>query len=896
MTTMMVVLGMCVVGACGSAQRAMRGDAREARETRTMMRRGTTVKVYKTTRHGRGALDVYFEYHGVNVSGGGEWARMPTDVRVNGVRCARVQRVMDEDEDDVERKGGATCVAIIPNGDVNVMKRRVERVVDFERRVVDGRESTQVWLATTPPMLLVDQTQNHRHAIALLERSKLSKDVTTISSDRQLEMKAVLLGILDRCVNDQRYEESADMKAFVIVDDDDKIFRDEILEEPASALVEPPRGGSAQLFLLDASASQTWGDIIKRRARLFVSRCCVGVSRSSFRFSSHVGNALESMSLIRSPELEPTRHIPPVLSRNCSARGFPYADDVILEFTREQRQTFDDYRSFYKGSYEDMMRSKVEFPLAVSFDEGRSLRAKAKFRGVSSFRDCQRRKSLSVTLRGDGVRLMTGSLGTKFLLVSMCYDDRYVKTFLVLSMAKKLGLFPLAFRYVRLKVRTIPGGQTEHEGLYLMMDDPKASLLRDHNDLNVVVRRRFDPARGTKDPKSVPDVNAFPDTEFNGIAARVRYEKIVLTSETCDALGTACFNALNELLDVDGYLRWLALNTWVHSGDYVDELWLHASNEIGNPRFELNAWDPDDAFESCHHNGEDALIFSDSDAKSDLLYCAEGAIDRVLLRSPYMFERYLEQLNFVLREGIKSDALRAIVKRQETQLRNLLTDKDNATALALLELLKINPSISNASEALDEILGSLNYYETLVNARRRNLLRNPIAYAAWDKNFTTRWLAIPRTSNNSKCSVDVEVQTRSYGIPRQELMIRVSPRSASFALNISFNPNVIYEGVPYAALPEEFVFEFWSNASSGKVPETQSDVETMAKSTTTDVETATCVRSYFGRNYAFENYVIVNFSCEQVDAPLFSIHHRFWHSFSVDVMRSMTVFDMFGCE
>ena len=261
-----------------------------------------------------------------------------------------------------------------------------------------------------------------------------------------------------------------------------------------------------------------------------------------------------------------------------------------------------------------------------------------------------------------------------------------------------------------------------------------------------------------------------------------------------------------------------------------------------------------------------------------------------------MFERYLEQLNFVLREGIKSDSLRAIVKRQEAQLRKLLTGNDDATALALLELLKINPSISSASEALDEILGSLNYYETLVNARRRNLLRNPIAYAAWDKNFTTRWLAIPRTSNNSKCSVDVEVQTRSYGIPRQELMIRVSPRSASFALNISFNPNVIYEGVPYAALPEELVFEFWSNASSGKVPETQSDVETMAKSKTTDVETATCVLSYIGRNYAFENYVIVNFACEQTDAPLFSIHHRFWHSFSVDVMRSMTVFDMFGCE
>ena len=46
------------------------------------------------------------------------------------------------------------------------------------------------------------------------------------------------------------------------------------------------------------------------------------------------------------------------------------------------------------------MRAKSKFALAVRFDEGPRLRATARFRGVSSFRDCERRKSLTVELDG----------------------------------------------------------------------------------------------------------------------------------------------------------------------------------------------------------------------------------------------------------------------------------------------------------------------------------------------------------------------------------------------------------------------------------------------------------------------------------------------------------------
>jgi len=797
-------------------------------------------------------------------------------VLVNGARCDTLSRLKDSNETTQ-----ATCLAIVP-GESTL--RHIERAAELIRSM-DVSEYVQVWLATIPPKLLVDQTQNHRHALKMLQRAAAMS-----SSSAKVPGATIIavLGTLDRFVDDKKYEESSDLKAFVVVDDDDDVVSAMKSMEGDGRLVDLPRGGLAQLFHLNISAAQTREEIISRRRHLFSAGCCVGVSRSDFRLSFQVDGELQTQYTIPSPDFENIRHMSN--SPNCTAPKFPYAEEIVLEFTREQRQTFDDYRAFYKGTFEEMVRSKDDFPLSISFDDGRQMQAKARFRGVSSFRDCEHRKSLSVTLDdGEGVRLSKNSLSNKFLLISMCYDDRYVKTFLVLSMAKKLGLFPYELRYVRLKLRTRGEEEVENLGLYLLMDDPKSSLLRDHNDLAVVVRRRFDPGRATNDPKSIPDVHAHPRTERNDIAARVRYENIVLVSQTCDSEGSKCFVALNELIDIDGYLRWLAMNTWLHCGDYVDELWLHASNEVGNIRFEINAWDPDDAFESCHHGGADALVLA-TDSESQLLWCAEGAIDRVLLRSPDMWRRYLEQLNYVLREGVTNEEVHQIVIKQATQIRRALND--DATALGLLELREIVP-VNTASEAVSQIIGSLNYYESLVNFRRRDLLRNPIAYSVWDANSATNWTTIPHMSSNCTNPVVVKNQTRSYNLPRQEIMFKFQVKNVPFALNISFNPNVLYEGVPYAALPEEFVFEVWSDPLT--VPPAPIIVENMARDSTQVIQE--CTRSFIGRNYAFENYIIVNFSCLPSESEaVFSLHHRFWHSFDVNVTQNMKVNEIFGCS
>ena len=524
----------------------------------------------------------------IMISGGSRVEEAPRTVWVNGrERCAS--------ESFSTTATTATCVIVEAN------ERALRAARDFVREFTSvGR--VQVWVASLPPRLIVDATTNTRHALRTMDDvlNATRTETETKEADFRVATTRVYASFT---VDDRQYEESAEYKAFVIATSHalDSTSR---MRTP----IDPPRAGGAEIFRLDlANATKTIEFIDHHRTRSFYRvTCCVSVGRSTFVLSFDDG----SECTVRSPSRDPVRHLRGTTNDPCVAKdlSLPYPDDITLEFTPSERATFDEYRGFYRGSYEKMMRAKSKFALAVRFDEGPRLRATARFRGVSSFRDCERRKSLTVELDGRGVRLMPGSFGTKFLLISLCIDDRYVKTHLVLSMAKALGTFPHAFRYVRLKVRTRGQKRVEHSGLYLLMDDPKSSLERAHNQLSVVVRRRFDPARKNfTSSKGVPEVKSYPNTDIEAIAGRVRYERVVLASESCE--DKACFDVLNNLIDLEGYLRWMALMTWVESGDYVDELWLYASNENdGKHRFKVHAWDPDDSFESCHHGGEDAIV------------------------------------------------------------------------------------------------------------------------------------------------------------------------------------------------------------------------------------------------------------------------------------------------
>ena len=105
-----------------------------------------------------------------------------------------------------------------------------------------------------------------------------------------------------------------------------------------------------------------------------------------------------------------------------------------------------------------------------------------------------------------------------------------------------------------------------------------------------------------------------------------------------------------------------------------------------------------------------------------------------------MRAHYIKILNEVLRDRLNERALREIVDAQEGQIRRLLNDDD--TALGLLELREIEPSIDSATEAVSEIIGSLRYYRDVINFRRRSLLRDAEAYASFDPSATA-WTSHP---------------------------------------------------------------------------------------------------------------------------------------------------------
>ena len=506
----------------------------------------------------------------------------------------------------------------------------------------------------------------------------------------------------------------------------------------------------------------------------------------------------------------------------CSARAaasdaYPYPDAIAIWMSSSQRVSFDAKRSFFKGTHRASLFAKTETEARVQFlsdttgealpsfrasvrnetrtrakseaprhervasedDDARNggvkngalappLDATVRFRGVSSLRDCARRKSMKVNLKGQGrFRLAPGSAGDAFLLISMCYDDRYVKSKLVFSLAKRLGAFPHAARYVRVLIENPlrPASSdgrdpvVENEGLYLLVDDPASSLERRFARLETVVRRRNDAKRATEPGKGTPEVKRPKALDLESTYLR-RYDRLALVAATCatsepsletaprdvadaagetSSTGVRCYEALDERLDLEQYFRWTALMTLVGSGDHVDETWFYASDEkISSSlqsretdsrsergirsRYRIHAWDPDDAFQPCHHSGLNALR-----DPHGLLICAEGDLDKVFKRDHRTYAAYVDALEWTLRKALTAEVLRFVAEVEVFDaLRFALVD--DATAAGLAELVAANPDARTRRGALADIEGSLLFYAWTLRERRRTLLRRVARY------------------------------------------------------------------------------------------------------------------------------------------------------------------------
>ena len=243
-----------------------------------------------------------------------------------------------------------------------------------------------------------------------------------------------------------------------------------------------------------------------------------------------------------------------------------------------------------------------------------------------------------------------------------------------------LNGWPPAFGLVELHV----DGETQ--GFYLLVDKVAEALVRDHGPLRSVIRRTTD-IRGTR-----PEIKVgYP----SDAAAHADYDALLANAEELE--GNALVTLLEDRLDLNAYLRWVAFNSAVQSGDYIDELWLFATDSLASDgrtvsRYGVVGWDPDDVFSICHDGGIHAIV-----DPWGLLYCTESVLDHLIFDDPEDYRRYVDVLDGMLGGVLSADAVAQTPAAVADQVLPWLESQD--IAAAMFERVAHNPEAVNPAVA-----------------------------------------------------------------------------------------------------------------------------------------------------------------------------------------------------
>lgn len=350
--------------------------------------------------------------------------------------------------------------------------------------------------------------------------------------------------------------------------------------------------------------------------------------------------------------------------------------------------------------------SREDFRLSVRPSPQREpLAAVGHLRGQSSL-GCDR-KSYAVHAEGE-VPWLPELVRDEAVLLSMCLDHLYINQLTGDALMADLGIFPLSHG---LRTLTLDG---EPRGVYLVMDKPEEAARSHWLAPRSVIRRQID-----IDGKP-PELKW---SAYGSDAALAEYD--ALLGFAGDESGDALLEGLKRRMDLDGYLRWIALMSLLENGDYVDEVWFVGTTvrEPGGvevPWFQVVGWDPDDLFSECHHAGRFAIV-----DPHGLLYCAESVLDHAIFADPVIYARYVEVLEEVMARVTPEVFTRTLEGVGERVLRALV---DDGARGAMVELLRDWPAASTLEGAREVIIEGLQRLRSAFEARREELRA---AIATW---------------------------------------------------------------------------------------------------------------------------------------------------------------------
>ncbi|MDP6942578.1 MAG: CotH kinase family protein, partial [Myxococcota bacterium] len=334
--------------------------------------------------------------------------------------------------------------------------------------------------------------------------------------------------------------------------------------------------------------------------------------------------------------------------------AWPFGESIHIDLTPEQHAVYLEYHAAW---------SEEDWELSLRIGGSAPMTGRAHFRGKGSLK-CDR-KPMTINLDGGRPRRWApGAANDEILLISLCKDRRYYHQLLANRVWGPEQLFLLDSRLVRLFVNGV------NQGIYLALEKPAETLVEERTATEGIIRRRIDywEPEDIKLPTDAGPMEAVRD-EYHELAELVG-------SVDPDALPAA----LSERMDLERYLRWMAFQTMMRNGDYVDEVYFFGSREVdGRVFWRLQAWDADDLWTDCHNGGE-----HDLEDPWTILYCAEGDLDQALLESDAVYSRFIAQLEALLTTDMNNAWLALELDAVRDSFFALLSDED--TCEAMIEL------------------------------------------------------------------------------------------------------------------------------------------------------------------------------------------------------------------
>jgi spore coat protein H len=240
-----------------------------------------------------------------------------------------------------------------------------------------------------------------------------------------------------------------------------------------------------------------------------------------------------------------------------------------------------------------------------------------------------RRKSFSISLEHPCTLKHNGNPEKfkKFYAISLSMDKNYMRNRMAFEMLKELGLFDLFFTYGETRIN----GQSE--GIYLLLERPQDWALK-KKDSPFIIRRGYS--------QTIEKIKTKKNTDNEGKKGYLaEFREIYKSLRKYE--GEMLYGKLSESIDLDLYLKWLAFNYFVRNGDYTDEVYFYI--DPSDDKYKIIPWDYDDIFASQPHEGN---IGGRSANENKLLFSSEDLLDQQIALDPYLYEKYLNQLNEVL--------------------------------------------------------------------------------------------------------------------------------------------------------------------------------------------------------------------------------------------------------